>query len=189
LKKKPAKKYQSITKLNLWIKFYLDSENKETFLNKAGASRAAGYNCKGGRGFSQIGCQNFNKLQDKIKVWIDDNGLSDNALKIKLLDLLEVTETKFFSTPEKNYNGDTVGIIIVERQVPALAIQAKALDMAFKAKGLYVPENDLALSREVLDSIFNSIHPESAAKLKKMLLDLHSARDKKAQKDQFKSKK
>lgn len=108
-----------------WLKHFLDVENSDTFLNKRASALAAGY--KSGT----AGSANFLYYKDKIDQWLEDVGLSENALKIKLLSMLDAKETKLFAFQ---------GVVIDERDVEAFSIQQKALDMAFKIKGLYAPE-------------------------------------------------
>lgn len=67
------------------------------------------------------------KLSPLIKQWLDDMGLTDANLKIKLLQKLEAKETKFFT-----YEGK----VITRVEVDALSIQLKALELAMKAKGM-----------------------------------------------------
>jgi len=121
---------KTISKLNLWLKAYLDETNSVTYLNKTASVKAAGYKCNGEPSCNQIGSQNFRKLKEPINVWLDENGLSENALKTKLLSLLDVKEIKFFAHE---------GIVTDERVVPAIETQRRALDMALKVKGMNAP--------------------------------------------------
>lgn len=82
-------------KMSAWFKFYTDSDNRETFLNKTGAARAAKYKAKSDASFANIGLQNYKKLEDKIKQWLDEEGMSEAALKRKLVEGMECTETIF----------------------------------------------------------------------------------------------
>lgn len=94
-KKTKTKKRPQAPRLKLWLRYYTDHSNKATFLNKAGSARAAGYKAANVGSFSSIGCQNFNKLKDQIKKWMDDEGLCEVTLKSKLIEGLECTETVF----------------------------------------------------------------------------------------------
>ncbi|MBP8746150.1 MAG: hypothetical protein KBH86_13625 [Syntrophorhabdus sp.] len=67
------------------------------------------------------------KLSPLVKQWLDDVGLTDANLKIKLLQKLEAKETKFFTHEGK---------VITRVEVDALSIQLKALELAMKAKGM-----------------------------------------------------
>jgi hypothetical protein len=127
----PKKHPKLVGKLKAWLVYYLDSDNPDTFFNATGAARAAGYRCKTVSSFRAIGSQNYAKLNFYIAKWLDNNGLSDARLKQKLNYLLDAKETKFFQHEGK---------VIESCDVEALGIQAKALDMAIKIKGLYAPE-------------------------------------------------
>ncbi len=136
--KKPKAKIRP-NKLALWLKHYLNEACSTTFLNKTESAKKAGYNATEDS-LRQIGCQNFTKLNDKIEIWLDEQGLSENALKAKLLSLVEAKETKFFSSPVKNENGIVTDIFVKEIEIEAIEIQRRSLDMAMKVKGLYAPE-------------------------------------------------
>ena len=102
------KRLANVTKLNAWFKHFTNENCKATFLKKTESAKRAGYDCKKEDYYRHIGCENFHKLADKITQWFDEVGLSENALRKKLLSLMEAKETKFFSTPEKDENGATV---------------------------------------------------------------------------------
>jgi len=123
-------------KLMVWLHYFLDHSNKDTFLNKTSSAKAAGYRGKSENSFKSIGYQNFTKLHHVIAKWIDESGLSEVSLKVKLLDLLNAKETKFFA------HG---GVIISQVDIDALEVQRKALEMAMKVKGMF--ERDNAQSR------------------------------------------
>lgn len=128
-----------ISKLNAWLKAFIDETCPSTFLNKSESARVAGYKTKSEESLRQIGCQNFTKLTDKVEKWLDENGLSDNALKLKLLSLMEARETKFFSAPVKDEKGEVTDIFVKEIEVEAIETQRKTLDMALKVKGMNAP--------------------------------------------------
>ena len=118
-----------VSKLNLWFKHYLNDGCSTTFLNKTESARRAGYKCNSYESFRNVGHQNYTKLADKICAWLDDNGLSENTLKLKLLSLMEVEETKLFVIDGK----------IKSKTIPAIETQRKTLDMALKVKGMNAP--------------------------------------------------
>lgn len=120
-----------ISKRIIWLKFFLDQDNKDTFLNGTESARAAGYKAATDSTLAGIGSNNFKALKKKIDIWLEEEGLSDTALKMKLLNLLEAKETKFFAHQ---------GCVTDEREVEALEVQRRSLDMAFKIKGSYAPE-------------------------------------------------
>jgi len=151
-------------KQRLWLRAYLDETNPETFLNKAGSARAAGYKCKNPDDFRHIGYQNSTKLHKHLSRWLDEVGLSKTRLSLKLLRLLDAKEMKLVKmkgeldedslaprcrvlakSKQTKYAGKdaveykeeyTVIAVIVE----ALEIQRRALDMALRVRGLYAPD-------------------------------------------------
>lgn len=161
-KKKPQKAPR-ISKRNLWLQAYLNNNNSRTFLNKTEAARAAGYKASCDKHLADIGHENSRLLADKIANWLEESGLSENALKIKLLSLLEGEETKTVTLKgeiNKEEMPDNVQILatgVVEKytkegepyeeretllgvNMEAKELQRKTLDMAFKHKGMYAPE-------------------------------------------------
>lgn len=129
-------KQNRCTKKEIWLKHFLNDENPDTFLNKTASVKAADYKCNGEPSCSSLGHENFKYHEKRINGWMEESGLSENALKIKLLSLMDVTETKFFSATETDSEGK-VTIIIEERQIPAIETQRRTLDMAIKVRGLY----------------------------------------------------
>lgn len=121
---------ERVSKLNVWFKHFINENCSTTFLNKTESVRRAGYKTKKENSLKSIGCENFTKLNDKISKWLDETGLSENALKIKLLSLMEAKETKFFA-----FQGE----IIEQVEVEAIETQRKTLDMALKVKGMNAP--------------------------------------------------
>jgi hypothetical protein len=122
-------------KLALWLRYYTDESNPETFLNQTKSAIYAGYKAKSENSFASIGLQNFRKLQKYINKWLDELGLSETRLKEKTLSLMSAQDTKLFR--KDNEDGS---LEIVEHQIPALEIQRRALDMALKVKGLYAAQ-------------------------------------------------
>ena len=152
-----------LNKRGIWFKKFTDHSNKKTFLNKSASARAAGYNGKTDDVFRSIGYQNFTKLHERIKVWMDEVGLSENTLTLKHINLLEAEETKLIkikgavtpgdlppncqliTTTGLTIEGDdgdfySAGESIIAINMQALGIQAKALDMGLKRRGMYAPE-------------------------------------------------
>lgn len=72
-------------------------------------------------------CNLLKKLYPIIKQLLDDAGLTENHLKFRLIRLLDAKETKFFSHEGK---------VTDKRDVNALGIQIKALELAMKARGM-----------------------------------------------------
>ena len=151
-----------VSKLNVWLKCFLDESCLDTFLNKTESARKARYKTTNYDSLRQIGCQNFTKLNVKITKWLDENGLSDNALKLKLLSLMEAHESKFVKikgavsaddlpkgskiitmsgTVVENDQGVlfSEGETLLSVDVEAIETQRKTLDMAMKSKGMNAP--------------------------------------------------
>lgn len=165
----PAKKLstkekkQRVSKLNVWLYHYLNEECSTTFLNKTESARRAKYITTSEESIRQIGCKNFTIFNDKISTWFDEHGLSENALKAKLISLIDANETKFIKVkgfidkkdlPEGSTSFGTSGLILKDKdglsfgdgetllgiKVKAIETQRKSLDMAFKIKGMNAPE-------------------------------------------------
>ncbi|MBI9113244.1 hypothetical protein [Maridesulfovibrio ferrireducens] len=118
-----------VSKLDIWLQLYLD-QGSDTFLNAAESARAAGYNCKDDN-FKRQGYLNKRRRESQIIKWMDEVGLSECRLKMKLAEMLDAKEIKVFQ-----YEGK----IVKSERFNALGIQMKALDMALKVKGLYAAE-------------------------------------------------
>lgn len=125
-----AKKKAITPKQRLWLAAYFD-RGSDTFMHATNSARAAGYSGKNEANYAEVGYRNKKALQPQINEWLDEEGLSDNALKLKLVELLDAKETKFFSHE---------GLVVEEREITAWGTQTKALDMAMKMKGMYSPE-------------------------------------------------
>lgn len=161
----PAKKQKKerVSKLNIWLYHYLNESCSTTFLNKTESARRAKYKTKNEQSLKSIGCENFSKLYDKISIWLDEHGLSENTLKLKLISLLDANETKFIKVkgyinkndlPEGSKSFGTSGLILKDKdglsfgdgetligvKIKAIETQRKSLDMAFKIKGMNAPE-------------------------------------------------
>ncbi len=149
-KKKPKTKGITTNKMALWLRAYLD-EGARTFLNKGLSAKAAGYKCKDDACFQSIGCENFRKLRDIIEKWLDENALSEAALKAKMLSLVNAKEIKFFS--EK-------GVVTDQREVEAIETQRKTLDMALKVKGMYAPERHEHTGKDGKPLFFETLIPQ-----------------------------
>ncbi len=140
-----------MSKLNVWFNYYIDDCNSQTYLNKTESAIAAGYKCRGKYPqdcFCQIGCQNYVKLKDRISKWYDDVGLSENALKNKILELMSVKEKKFFSAPIKDADGVVTGIYIKEIEVDAIETQRKTLDLGCKVQDMISPVKHMVTGKD-----------------------------------------
>ena len=170
-----AKTTKKLTlKQRAWLRAFLDPSNPSTYFNRARSAQAAGYRCNSYEAFGSMGHQNFKKLEPLIDQWIEENGLSDTALKAKLLELIDAKETKFIKVkgainPEDLLPGFTIvgttgaieegkdgkfygdGDTVLMVQMDALEIQRKSLDMGFKVKGVYetLPIKDVTIIARV----------------------------------------
>lgn len=137
-------------KLLLWLALYLDASNDKTYMNGTASAMAAGYKRSSYKGFGVQGSENLRKLAPRIQKWLDEEGLSENRLKLKLASLLEAKETKIKKikgklTEDKPGDDDSnVRTIvtsdeesIVGIELPALDIQQRAVDMGLKIHGSY----------------------------------------------------
>jgi hypothetical protein len=147
------------TKRDVWIKFYLDQSNRETFLNGKASAIAAGYKCKDPKTFETIGSQNARILKDEISQWLDEVGLSKSALRQKLLSLIDAKETKFFQKD---------GIVTEQIDVEALGIQLKALELAMKSKSMLVEKKEVTGKDGGPIEHVHSLTPELQEKLKQV---------------------
>jgi hypothetical protein len=111
----------------LWLRYYLDSSNPETFMNGTEAAIHAGYKCKNRTSYSGIGTRLRKKLAPLIRDWLNENGLSEEALKGKLVELLNANTVKHFA-----HNG----VVMDERTIADNATRRAALQMALKMRGM-----------------------------------------------------
>jgi hypothetical protein len=146
-------------KQRLWLRAYLDETNPDTYLNATGSAMAAKYKAKTYQSFGSIGSENFKKLERRVSEWLENEGLSDNKLKLKMLSLMDAKQIYFqkikgavdlASLPPGAAvvaqsmsvspvdDGETVIAIPVE----SLETQRRTLDMAIKVKGLYAKDNE-----------------------------------------------
>lgn len=155
---------KSVNKLSLWFKHFTNEASTTTFLNKSNSARAAKYKCKDDQSFRNVGCQNYTKLYDKINQWLDEEGLTEIALKTKMLSLMNADETKIVkikgamdpdSLPGNCVIIGTTGIIetddegsiystgesLVAVNLAAIETQRRTLDMAMKVRGMFKEDN------------------------------------------------
>lgn len=120
-----------------WLYHFLN-EGSATFFNKKKSALAV----VGDRTeytASDMGMRFYKKAQPYIKKWLDEQGLSEIRIKKKLLDLLEAKKTQFFSFEGK---------VTDQRDVAALDIQIRALEMALKMAGLAREQVDLNINEK-----------------------------------------
>ncbi len=104
-----------------WLDAYLSTGNATE------AARRAKYKAKDDRSFGVIGIENLRKLKIHVQSYLDEIGLSDEAIKLKIVQGLSAKETKYWA-----YEGKVTD----EREVEALSIQAKYCEMGAKIRGL-----------------------------------------------------
>ena len=124
-----------ISKRVLWLSYFLDKDNLETFFNATASARAAGIEAANPQSLWNQASQIKKSWEPEINQWLDEQGLSREHLKKKLIDLLDAKETKFFAH---------MGTVIDQRTVRDTAAQLKALDMALKVKGEYKDKIELS---------------------------------------------
>lgn len=149
-------------KLRPFLAAYLDDSNPDTFLNKTTSAMAAGYKCDTVENFSSMGNKAWRRCRDLIDKWLDEAGLSDTALKIKLFSLLEGESIKLQTIRGRPKNlkpnvtvlaeteGETIiteegtttkeGETLLAVKLKDLELQRRTLDMALRHKGMYAPE-------------------------------------------------
>lgn len=160
LKRKNGKKKNVLTtpsKINVWLRAFLDDGNPDTFMNRVASVRAAGYKCASEEAFRAMGTYLYQQTQEKILSWMDEVGLSEPALKAKALSLFEANQkalekmkgrlTKaspglevIAETTTTDSEGNDTTELWLSSPVPALETQRKTLDMAFRVRGMYAPE-------------------------------------------------
>ena len=184
-----------ISKINIWFKHFTNETCSTTFLNRTESARRAGYKANSEESLRVIGCQNLTKVTDKIEKWLNEAGLSDNALKLKLLGLLETEETKLTTIKGKieeedlpsncqilttskqkklNASGKEYTEInnVVAINMQAIETQRKTLDMAMKIKGMYAPEKYEHTGKDggPIQTINSDMDPKKAAQIYAQLL-------------------
>lgn len=148
-----TQKRQLTGKQRMWLKYYLDSSNKETFLNKKASARAAGYRCKNDQDYGRIGFENSKKLHFQITEWLESEGLGETSLKTLLVEGLTAEGTKIFS-----FNGQVTEKI----NVPAWETRRRYLEMAFKITGLLNSQHAETSGGPVyVDVVGSEAEPES----------------------------
>ena len=165
-----AKPKPRTSKLNAWFRAYTDEANQATFPNKTESARVAGYKTESENSLKSIGCQNFTKLNKRIDKWLDETGLSESALKTKIVSLMNGKQTIYHKVKGAVSPGDlppgwrivaTSGIVmkagrktdgdeeeevfgdgdtLLACDIEFPELQRRTLDMALKVKGLYAAE-------------------------------------------------
>lgn len=136
----------------LFLRAFLDAGNLETFMRPYSASVAAGCRQDSAKHFMEV-------LAPRVRWFLEQVGLSENALKAKVVELMNARETKV--VPMKGYieewetkpntkilarasQPDKDGVeqhtTIVGIDMEAKELQRRALDMALKLSQLYPAE-------------------------------------------------
>ena len=187
-------------KMALWLKHYLDDTNPETFINQTKSAIYAEYKANSYNGFATIGKENYKKLQPYIAQWLDEYGLSENRLKLKLVSLTEshktifqkvkgrvdsdslapnvskVAETHKVMCDHKGKTGDDPdyyddGETLLAIDVNDPELQRKSLDMALKVRDLYTGDKD-GVNNQHLTIVFISLPPAVSEELQRKLLTM-----------------
>ena len=119
IEKEPQAKENLTFRERLWLETFF-----ETF-NASAAARKA-YNCKSKESSWKMGSKMFKKLSGNINAWLEEQHLTDTALKLKLVELMNAMEKKHFF-----YEGE----VIESEEYPAWLPRIKALELAMKTKG------------------------------------------------------
>ena len=82
-----------------------------------------------------MGSKMFKKLREHINDWLEEQHLTETALKVRLAELLDAKEKKRFFHEGK---------IIESEEYPAWYARAKGLELAMKAKGMLKERVDLS---------------------------------------------
>jgi len=120
-----------IGKQGAWLRAYLNENDTRTFMNKTRSAEAAGYRYKNSNTLACIGNQNYNKLQQRILLWLDEVGLSPTSIKKQIFKLAHAKKTKFFQHQ---------GLITAQVEVEDNGVQAKMAKLAADIQGMNAPE-------------------------------------------------
>ena len=137
----------------LWFEAFTDENNPSTFMNKTESARVAGYSDASYNGLTSAGYGVFKALKPHLSQWFDEVGLSEEELKSRLRVLLTAKETKFFTH---------LGEVVSTKEVEALEIQRKAIDMAIKVRGMYAADK-LDLTGDLQVNVINYSSKKIAA--------------------------
>jgi hypothetical protein len=117
-----------------WLSFFLDVSNPETYLRGAECVRRAGYKCNTPRSVASKASLIKRKCMPSIDKWMDENGMSEAQLKIKLMQGLDAFETKFFA-----YQGE----VVTKEEVIPWGVRHDFLKLAMTAKGMLTNKHEL----------------------------------------------
>ncbi len=119
----------------LWIKYYLDESNPETFMNGAESARKAGYSAKNPKAVSVRAAENMARYKKKIQKFLIDAGYTEDAVKLKIMEGFEAMETKFFQKD---------GIVVETRQVINWSARVAYLRLAADCMGMIKRRHEIS---------------------------------------------
>lgn len=114
----------------VWFSLYTDPSNPTTYLN-ATQSALVAYDTTSSNSARQIGHDNKRRLKPHFKKWLDEEGLSEEALKAKLIELMNAKKFHFSSHKGK---------IVETRVVEDNTTQKDMLKVALQVQGIMDPD-------------------------------------------------
>ena len=146
------------SRLYLWLTFYLDKDNPQTFLNATQAARQAGYNAKSDDAFRKIGSENITRLHDEIESWFNGGGLSKEHILNRLREGLDATVVRVFC-----HNGE---VIYADPQID-WKTRREYLELIMRKDGMFAAEKreanininvrELHLHREMFERVSDEV--------------------------------
>lgn len=118
-----------------WFKEFLICLNRTEAAEKA-------YKTKNRKSLWELGSQNFRRCSKLIGLWLDENGLSKEALESRLVKGFDVKETKFFPYRTKDEKTGEERQIIDKIEVESIGEQRRYLEMGMRAKGMFKEDNE-----------------------------------------------
>jgi hypothetical protein len=132
----------------LFLRYFLDAENPDTFMRASPSARAAGVRPDSGHGMKV-------RLAPIITQFLEESGLGEDSLRQKLAQLLETHTDKVITMKgdvqewelpgaarvlarSADADGNTRTVVAIRARAPEL--QLRALDMAMKHRGMYAPQ-------------------------------------------------
>lgn len=117
-----------------WLKAYLRC------LNQTEAARKS-YKTTNNKTLWEIGSKNFRICSKLIGKWLDEHGLSEEALRARLYKGMDARETKFFAYRTKDKETGEETQVIDQIEVEAIGEQRRYLEMGMRAKGMFDKDN------------------------------------------------
>lgn len=136
-------------------------------LNKTDAAKAAGFNCSDDRGFSTNGWRVEQEVRPLIMRWYDEMGLSEDAIKLKIAELMDAEDVRTFPVKASDADGSET-LKIVEHRVPDNTTRFNSVKLAAQIRGMLVNTAKVEVTHSIASAILKEIDGASA--------DLPSAR-------------